>query len=84
MAAVTELLRLDHVLGNLRAVTARLDEVTDTLTWDTGLGTVVWAGLTDEGKAASEEVGCTFSGGRVTFAVEGAATPDIGVIAIGY
>jgi hypothetical protein len=84
MAAVTELLRLDHVLGNLRAVTARLDEVTNGLTWDTGLGKVVWAGLTDEAAAASEEVGCTLSGGTVTFAIQGSAHPDIGAIAIGY
>jgi hypothetical protein len=84
MAAVTETLRLDHVLGNLRAVTAYLDEVTNGLTWDTGLGTVVWAGLTDQAAAASEEVGCTFSGGRVTLVIQGAAHPDISAIAIGY
>jgi hypothetical protein len=84
MAAATETLRKDHVLGNLRAVTARFTEVTNGLTWDTGLGTVIWAGVTDEGKAATEDVGCSFSGKTVTFAIEGAAHPILNAIALGY
>jgi hypothetical protein len=84
MAAATETLRLDHSIGSLRAVTAKLSEVTNGLTWNTGLGTVIWAGLTDEGKAATEDVGCTFSGGTVTIAIEGAAHPILNAIALGY
>jgi hypothetical protein len=83
MAAVVDTLRQDHVLGNLRAVTCRIDNLGDTNTWDTGLGTIIWAGITDEADASGQDIGCTFSGGRVTFQIEGGA-PECNVIAIGY
>jgi hypothetical protein len=83
MAEATVTSRLDHSLGNLRAVTGRIANLGDTNTWVTGLGTIVWVGITDEAAAAGEDIGCTFSGGTVTFAVESGA-PECSVIAIGY
>ena len=79
----TESLRADHVSGNLRAVTARLTTVSNGDTWAPGLGTVIWAGLTDQGKTASRDVGATWSGATVTLAVEG-GTVTMDVIAFGY
>jgi hypothetical protein len=83
MAEATILKRLDHSLGSLRAVTCRIAALADTNTWVTGLGTIVWVGVTDEEAAAGEDIGCTFSGGTVTFAMESSTTP-VNVIAIGY
>jgi hypothetical protein len=83
MAAVTETLRLDHSFGSLKGVSCRIATLTDTETWATGLGTIVWVGITDEDAAAAEEVGCTFSGGTVTFQVE-SGTPAVKVLALGY
>ena len=83
MAAVTETLRSDHVLGNLRAVVARFVDLADTNTWAPGLSTIIWVGITDEAAAASEDIGCTWSGGTITFAVE-SGTPEVSVIALGY
>ena len=83
MAAVTATNELHHVLGNLRAVTCRIAALSDNTTWDTGLGTVVWFGITDEDAAAGEDVGGTFSGGRITFQVE-SGTPAVNVLALGY
>lgn len=83
MAAVTETLRLDHSFGNLRAVTCRVAALANAATWDPGLAAIVWVGITDEAAAAAEDIGCTTSGGRITFAVE-SGTPAVNVIAIGY
>jgi hypothetical protein len=83
MAAVTETLRLDHSLGSLRAVTCRITNLGDTNTWATGLGEIVWVGITEEAAAGGTDIGCTFSGGTVTFQIEGGA-PECSVIAIGY
>lgn len=81
MATVS--LRQDHVFGNLRVVTARLTAIADADTWSPGLATIVWVGITDRDAAASEDIGCTFSGGTVTFEVE-SGTPAAEVIALGY
>jgi hypothetical protein len=83
MTAATDTLRLDHSFGNLRAVTCRIAALTGGTTWDPGLSAIVWVGITDEAASAAEDIGCTTSGGRITFLVE-SGTPAVNVIAIGY
>jgi hypothetical protein len=83
MTAVTDTLRLDHSFGNLRAVTCRIAALVDTTTWDPGLAAILWVGITDEDAAAGEDIGCTMSGGRITFQVE-SGTPAVNVLALGY
>lgn len=82
MTAVTESGRTDHNFGDLRVVVARL-VITNGYTWDPGLSAIVWVGITDRAASASEDIGCTWSGGTVTFAVE-SGTPTAEVIALGY
>ena len=81
MATVS--LRQDHVFGNLRVVTARLTAIADADTWSPGHAAIVWVGITDRAGAAAEDIGCTFSGGTVTFLVE-SGTPAAEVMALGY
>ncbi len=75
--------RLDHSVGNLRAVTATLTTIADAETWDSGLGTILHVSITPTTAAAGEEIGCTVSGGTVTFAME---SGDViaSVMAFGY
>lgn len=79
----TETLRQDHIIGDLRAVSARLAAIANGNTWTPGLATILWVGVTDEAASAAEDIGCTWSGGTVTFAVE-SGTPTAKVIAFGY
>ena len=82
MAAATVTNELRHSIGNLTGVSCRIAACADTNTWNTGLGTVLWFGITDEDGDASSDVGGTVSSGTITFQVQ--KTVAVGVFAIGY
>lgn len=79
MAAVTETLRRDLIMGNMRGVKAHLADVDATDTWDPGLSIVEFFTFLPQTSAAGSQWGATITQGtagganqaRITFNVEG-------------
>lgn len=81
MAAVTVDDRNDAVVGNWRCVTAQVDIANDADTWDTGLSKIFFATANSQA-AGNNSIGCTVSGGTITFQTSGAETNAL-VMALG-
>jgi hypothetical protein len=74
MAAATVATQaLGLVLGDRRVSVAKLSNVIDTNTWDTGLSLVeaAFTQINEATAAAADAVGITISGGTITFDVDG-------------
>jgi hypothetical protein len=71
MAAVTVDRRRGFISGNMREVVAQIDIATDGDTFVTGLRRIEAVSAIPSQSSASQ-VGCTVSGGTVTFKVGGA------------
>ena len=82
MAAATVATSSKTVFGDHAISMATLTSVADTYTWASGLAFIEKVDVSQSGKVSA--VGCTWSGGTVTFAIEGAETPNLSVVAIGY
>jgi hypothetical protein len=80
--ALAEASRQQTVFGNKRVVIARLTGVGNAATYDTGLSNIDYVSVTPETATAGQAVGCTFSEGTITFAVEG-GTPTVNIMAVG-
>ena len=73
MAAVTVDERTDAVFGNLRVICAQIDIANDADTLATGLTKIMFASCNSQA-AGNNNIGCTVSGGTITFQTAGAET----------
>jgi len=71
MAAVTVDRRRGFISGNMREVVAQIDIATDGDTFDTRLKKIESVSATPS-QSSTSQVGCTISGGTITFKVGGA------------
>ena len=71
MAAVTVNSRNDSVQGSKRVVDGNVDIAADTDTWATGLAVIHSVSAISQ---TNNAIGCTVSGGTITFQTAGAET----------
>lgn len=83
MTALTETKPEDLSLGNMKGKVAYFATLTDGYTWQTGIGTIIFAAISTTTATAGQLPEVSWSGDTVTVHLEG-GTPAGSIFALGY